>query len=119
MIMAHDALRSLLPLAGWPADRAGSVEIAGGTDPVLQTPFRIGAAGAAALAASGLAAADLWEIRTGRRQTVTVDLRRAVASLRSGHYMQMNGERVPTDRAGVMGPYPAKHGRWSYLHCNF
>src|SRR5271154_5224755 len=33
--------------------------------------------------------------------------------------MRMNGERVPTERAGVMGIYPAKHGRWSYLHCNF
>jgi crotonobetainyl-CoA:carnitine CoA-transferase CaiB-like acyl-CoA transferase len=117
--MAYDALRTLLPIAGWPDERVGSVEIAGGADPVLSTPFRIGAAGAAALAATGLAAADLWEIRTGRRQTVAVDLRQAVASLRSGHYMQMNGDSVPTDRAGVMGIYPAKHGRWSYLHCNF
>jgi len=31
----------------------------------------------------------------------------------------MNGARVPTDRASVMGVYPARNGRWSYLHCNF
>ena len=117
--MAYDALRTILPIAGWPAARADEVEITGGADPVLPTPFRIGAAGAAALAATGLAAADLWSLRTGRRQAVAVDLRRAVASLRSGHYMRLNGERVPTERAGVMGVYPAKHGRWSYLHCNF
>ncbi len=117
--MAHDALRTILPVAGWPEERARTVEITGGADPVLPTPFRIGAAGAAALAATGLAAADLWELRTGRRQKVGVDLRQAVASLRSGHYMQMNGGSVSTERNKVMGVYPAKNGRWSYIHANF
>src|SRR5262252_8126587 len=117
--MAHDALRTILPVAGWPEERARTVEITGGSDPVLPTPFRIGAAGAAALAATGLAASDLWELRTGRRQQVAVDLRRAVASLRSGHYLQVNGAKVREDRNPVMGMYPAKAGRWSYIHANF
>ena len=109
--MAHDALRTILPVAGWPEERARAVEITGGADPVLPTPFRIGAAGAAALAATGLAAADLWELRTGRRQEVGVDLRQAVASLRSGHYLQVNGAKVRNERNPVMGMYPAKNGR--------
>ena len=117
--MAHDALRTILPIAGWPEERARTVEITGGADPVLPTPFRIGAAGAAALAATGLAAADLWELRTGRRQDVAVDLRQAVASLRSGHYLEVNGTKVRNDRNAVMGMYPAKNGRWSYIHANF
>src|SRR5580700_2729772 len=117
--MAHDALRTILPVAGWPEERARTVEITGGADPVLPTPFRIGAAGAAALAATGLAAADLWELRTGRRQEVAVDLRQAVASLRSGHYLQVNGAKVRNERNPVMGMYPAKNGRWSYVHANF
>src|SRR5499433_3444926 len=117
--MAHDALRTILPIAGWPEERARSVEITGGADPVVATPFRIGAAGAAALAATGLAAADLWESRTGRRQQVAVDLHQAVASLRSGHYLQVNGAKVREDRNPVMGMYPAKNGRWSYIHANF
>jgi crotonobetainyl-CoA:carnitine CoA-transferase CaiB-like acyl-CoA transferase len=117
--MAHDALRTILPIAGWPEERARQVEITGGADPVLPTPFRIGAAGAAALAATGLAAADLWECRTGRRQQVAVDLRQAAASLRSGHYLQVNGAKVREDRNPVMGMYPAKSGRWSYIHANF
>ena len=33
--MAHDALRTILPIAGWPEERARAVEITGGTDPVL------------------------------------------------------------------------------------
>src|SRR5919197_1351255 len=117
--MAHEALRTILPIAGWPEERARTVEITGGSDPVLPTPFRIGAAGAAALAATGLAAADLWELRTGRRQEVAVDLRHAVASLRSGNYLQVNGVKVRGERNEVMGMYPAKNGRWSYVHANF
>jgi crotonobetainyl-CoA:carnitine CoA-transferase CaiB-like acyl-CoA transferase len=116
---AHEALRPILQIAGWPEARAQAVEITGGDDPVLPTPFRIGAAGAAALAATGLAAADLWELRTGRRQGVAVDLRQAVASLRSGHYLQVNGVKVRNERNAVMGMYPAKNGRWSYIHANF
>src|SRR5499427_8030778 len=117
--MAHDALSTILPIAGWPEERARAVEISGGRDPVLPTPFRIGAAGAAALAATGLAVSDLWEARTGCPQQVAVDLRQAVASLRSGHYLQVNGAKVRGDRNAVMGMYPAKNGRWSYIHANF
>src|SRR5467141_1185498 len=114
-----DALRTLLPIAGWLEERARSVEITGGTDPILPTPFRIGETSAAALAAVGLAVSELWELRTGRRQEVAVDTRQATASLRSTHYMKMDGAPVSTERNTVMGTYPAKNGRWSYLHCNF
>jgi crotonobetainyl-CoA:carnitine CoA-transferase CaiB-like acyl-CoA transferase len=118
-INANDALRTLLPLAGWPEDRASLVDITGGNDPILPTPFRIGETSAAALAAVGLAVSDLWELRTGRRQEVAVATRQATASLRSGKYMQMDGAPVSTERNTVMGVYPARNGRWSYLHCNF
>ena len=116
---AHDALRTILPVAGWPEERARAVEITGGADPVLPTPFRIGDTSAAALAAIGLAASDLWELRTGRRQEVAVDLRQATASLRSGHYLKMENTDVSRERNPVMGMYPAKNGRWSYVHANF
>ncbi len=76
-------------------------------------------AGAATLAATGLAAAELWEIRSGRRQSVAVDLRQATASLRSGHYMKLGEGNISTARNTIMGVYPTKDGRWSYLHCNF
>src|SRR5271168_3804719 len=86
--MAYDALRTIMSITGWPDERAREVAIT---------------AGAAALAATGLAAADLWELRGGRRQEVSVDLRQAVASLRSGHYLQVNGASVRNDRNPVMG----------------
>jgi len=117
--MSHEALRTILPVVGWSEDRAKAVDISVAPDPILPTPFRIGETAAAAVAAVGLAISDLWELRTGRRQDVAVDTRRATASLRSGHYMKMDGAPVSTDRNTIMGTYPAKNGRWSYLHCNF
>src|SRR4030095_8643377 len=39
--------------------------------------------------------------------------------LRSGHYMKMDGAPVSTERNVGMCVYPAKNGRWSYLHCTF
>src|SRR5438876_7985410 len=117
--MTNAALRTIFPIAGWGEERARTVEITGGTDPILPTPFRIGETSAAALAATGLAVSDLWQLRTGRRQDVAVDSRQATASPRSGHYMKLDGAHVSTERNAVMGVYPAKNGRWSYLHCNF
>ena len=52
-----------------------------GDDPVIPTRYRIGDAGSAVIAAAGLGAASIWEMRTGRRQEVEVDARAAVASL--------------------------------------
>ena len=117
--MTNELLRAILPIAGWDEQRAGDVEITDDADPILPTPFRIGEASAAALAAVGLAVSDLWKARTGRGQEVAVDTRQATASLRSGRYLSLDVERVSTDRNSVMGFYPAKNGRWSYLHCNF
>src|SRR3954451_23488950 len=117
--MVDDALRSLLPIAGWTDERARAIEITGGTDPLLPTSFRIRQAAAAALAAGGLAVDDLWNLRTGHRQQMAVNARQATASLRSGHYMHLEDAKVPTDRNPVMGTYPARDGRWSYIHANF
>ncbi len=117
--MNNDTLSTLLSIPGWDSQRAAAVEISGGTDPILPTPFRIGETAAASLAAVGLAVSDLWELRTGRRQEIAVNARQATASLRSGQYMAMDGAPVARERPSVMGVYPARHGRWSYLHCNF
>ena len=117
--MTNEILRTLLPIAGWDEERTQGLTITGGTDPILPTSFRIGDTSTAALSAVGLAVSDLWESRMGRRQEVSVDARRATASLRSGKYMEMDGAGVSTERNTVMGVYPTKDGRWSYLHCNF
>ena len=117
--MTNQALKTILSTVGLDQQSADKVEITGDADPVLPTPFRIGETAAASLAAVGLAVSDLWKLRTGRGQDVGIDIRRATASLRSGHYLKMDGDPVAAERTPVMGVYPAKNGRWSYLHCNF
>ncbi|HEY0337531.1 MAG TPA: CoA transferase [Burkholderiales bacterium] len=117
--MANEALRTILPIAGWSEERAREVEITGGSDPILPTPFRITETAVASLAAVGLAVSDLWELRTGRRQKIGIDTRQATASLRSGTYLKMDEAPVSSARHTIMGVYPAKNGRWSYIHANF
>ncbi|MAZ59612.1 MAG: hypothetical protein CL753_04050, partial [Chloroflexi bacterium] len=117
--MSKNAFSTLSAIAGWPDDYQQQIQISGGTDPVLPTPFKITETSTAALSAVGLAINDLWEIRTGKRQDIGINSRQATASLRSGKYMDMDQAPVSTERNPVMGVYPAKNGRWSYLHCNF
>ena len=115
-----ETLSTLLAIPGWDAPRAAAaVAVSGGLDPILPTPFRIGEAAAASLAAVGLAVSDLWQLRTGRPQQIAVNTRHATASLRSSQYLVMDDAPVARERPSVMGVYPARNGRWSYLHCNF
>ena len=117
--MADQTLETIIRAVGWDTNLGDGVDISGDADPILPTPFRIGETAAASLAAVGLAVSDLWQLRTGRRQEISVDARRASASLRSGKYLVLDGKPVAAERTPVMGVYPAKEGRWSYLHCNF
>ena len=117
--MSHDALRTMLPVVGLDPERARTVEFSGGLDPILPTSFKIGETSAACLGAIGLAVSDLWELRGGKKQGITVDARRATASLRSGHYLKMEKAEVSHERNPIMGMYPARNGRWSYIHANF
>ena len=68
------ALGEILRAAGADEPAAGQLEIRG-ADPVLPLGYRIGTAGAASLAALGLAAARLWALRTGRHQRTAIALR--------------------------------------------
>jgi len=115
---ARSSLADLVKLAGLPPSTADAVEISGG-DPVFPTRFRPVAPGAAAMAAAGLAAAELWALKTGRRQQVRISARAAAAALRSPRYLKVNGERPAEDPEKITGFYPLRDGRWMYLHCNF
>jgi crotonobetainyl-CoA:carnitine CoA-transferase CaiB-like acyl-CoA transferase len=112
--MPQAALRELLALG-----KLEGEAVMTGADPVLRTPYRVGTAGAAALAAAGLAAAELWALRTGRRQRVAVDLRAAAASLRSGYCLRIDGKPPPAPWDPMSGFYPVRDGRWVSIHCNF
>src|SRR5258708_27550041 len=119
MTAPNETLRTILPIAGWGDGQAADVVFTGGADPVLPTPFCIGAAGAAALAASGLAATELWRARTGRRQRVTLDLRQATAAVRSSQYIPLAGTGGSSPPNTILGFYPTPDRPWSHLHCHF
>lgn len=114
----NSSLAKLVQLAALPASAADSVEIIG-SDPVFPTRYKLVAPGAAAMAATGLASADLWALKTGRRQRVRVNARASAAALRSSRYLKINGERPTEDPEKITGFYPLRDGRWMYLHCNF
>ena len=116
--LTHDALNELLDLGALPRSLGETVAIAG-DDPILPTRYRIGTAGAAVLAATGVAASELWHLKTGRRQDVSVDVPAAAISLRSGKYMEIDGQPCDREFAPLMKFYPAKNGRWIFLHTNF
>src|SRR6185312_2428108 len=105
MTMPHGALAGLAALAGWSEEDLSRADF-DGAEPVLQTPFRIASAAAAALAATGLAAARLWAARGGREQRIAVDLRHAAASLRSSRYLVLDGPRQPEAMDALTGYYP-------------
>jgi crotonobetainyl-CoA:carnitine CoA-transferase CaiB-like acyl-CoA transferase len=108
--MPLGALREILQAAQFePSARA---EIAG-NDPVVPIRYRVATAGSAALAALGLAVADL----SGKSQRVSVDARAAAISLRSAKYLRVNGEPAPTWDP-LSGFYPVSDG-WISIHCNF
>ncbi|HKW94998.1 MAG TPA: CoA transferase [Methylomirabilota bacterium] len=89
-----------------------------GADPLLPTDFKIGTAASATIAAGALAATELWRLRTGREQSVAVDLRAAVTAFRSERFLR--AERYPSldRRDPIFGFYQAGDGRWIQVHSN-
>jgi hypothetical protein len=64
------AFSELMAIRAMTAPKAAEVTITG-ADPFYQTPFRIGETVAAVLAATGVAANDLWELRTAAAKPST------------------------------------------------
>ncbi len=97
-----------------------------GADPVFATRFKVAETGAAVLGAIGVAVSDIWEMKTGRRQTVAVDVRHAAAALDSAAYLQSRQDdgsylaRANSPAAEVnyqiSQPFATKDGRWFLPH---
>ena len=92
-----------------------------GADPVMPTPFRVATAAGAALGLSAAAAADIYRLRGGERQTLSLDLNATAASLLSFALMRLNGEAVPrpSETNPTVAFYRAGDGRWIHLHGGF
>ncbi len=115
--MIHPLVQSLLDQVALqvPGDQEAAIV---GKDPVMGYRFPVGEAAAAVLAAGGVAASDAWALKTGRRQRVSVDVRRAAVSLLPAHAMRINGG-PPPPQLGHDNPlvdmYQCRDGRWVHL----
>jgi crotonobetainyl-CoA:carnitine CoA-transferase CaiB-like acyl-CoA transferase len=121
------AFAELMEVRGRGAVADDEVEIAG-SDPFFATPYRVGETVASVLAGIGVAANDIWEQRTGRRQKVRIDVRHAAATVRTVDYTRArnaegNFAHVPIPNAmahmlTVTQPWPTRDGQWLLPHLN-
>jgi crotonobetainyl-CoA:carnitine CoA-transferase CaiB-like acyl-CoA transferase len=111
-------LSQLWSLAGGDPAALNSVTLTG-TEPVLPSSFRVDAAAQASIAASGLAAAEIWKARSGQSQQVTVDMTHAAAECRSERYLRVNDKPPPPNWDPTAGVYTVRGKRFVRLHTNF
>ena len=104
--------------AGQPIEALSHVQLTG-VEPVLPSSFAVGTAAQASIAASALAAAELWRLRGGRHQLVAVDMRHAAIEFRSERYFRVDGKEPADPWDKIAGTYRCGDGRWVRLHTNF
>lgn len=90
-----------------------------GDEPQLPSSFRVAAAAQASVAATGLAAAEIWKLRSGQSQQVAVDMRHAVVECRSERYLRVDDKPPPPAWDAIAGVYKTRDARFVRLHTNF
>jgi len=90
-----------------------------GDEPQLPSSFRVAAAAQTSIAAAGLAAAQIWQLRSGQSQGVAVDMRHAVVECRSERYLRVDGKPPPPAWDAIAGVYKTGDRRFVRLHTNF
>jgi crotonobetainyl-CoA:carnitine CoA-transferase CaiB-like acyl-CoA transferase len=127
--MDRSDVERAVKLAGLSLPAEADFEVTG-AEPVLPSPHFLATGAAAARVLTGLAAAELWRQRTGRRQRVVVDARHAAASLRSYQYARPAGQPEQSleslaarggaaPRVRITRIVPARDGRYVQLHGSF
>jgi crotonobetainyl-CoA:carnitine CoA-transferase CaiB-like acyl-CoA transferase len=96
-----------------------------GQEPVLRSPHHLAEGAAVARLLTGVGANELWRVRTGRTQRLSVDLRHAAAALLSFAHTTVHDEarRPVRDLTGPMALLTriieARDGRHVQLHASF
>src|SRR4051795_2201874 len=90
-----------------------------GDEPQLPSSFRVAAAAQVSVAATGLAAAEIWKLRSGVAQDVAVDMRHAVVECRSERYLRVDDKPPPPAWDAIAGVYRTGDNRFVRCHTNF
>jgi crotonobetainyl-CoA:carnitine CoA-transferase CaiB-like acyl-CoA transferase len=114
----REILADLWTLAGGDPSALDAVTLTG-EEPQLPSSFRLGAAAQASIAAAGLAAAQVWKLRSGQSQGVAVDMRHAVVECRSERYLRVDDKPPPPAWDAIAGVYKTGDQRFVRLHTNF
>ena len=114
----REILTDIWTLAGGDPAALGAVTLTG-QEPQLPSSFRVAAAAQASIAATGLAAAQIWQLRSGQSQDVAVDMRHAVVECRSERYLRVDGKPPGPAWDAIAGVYKTRDQRYVRLHTNF
>ncbi|MGA4237309.1 CoA transferase [Ralstonia nicotianae] len=112
------ALARLWRMLGQPDEALSRVALTG-MEPALPASFAVGTLAQSAIAAAALGAAHIDTLRTGRRQSVSVDMHHAALEFRSERYFRVGGQLPPDPWDKIAGLYRCGDGRWVRLHTNF
>jgi len=114
----REILADLWTLAGGEPSALDAVTLTG-EEPQLPSSFRVAAVAQASIAAAGLAAAQIWKLRSRQSQNVAVDMRHAVVECRSERYLRVDGKPPPPTWDIIAGVYKTGDQRYVRLHTNF
>jgi crotonobetainyl-CoA:carnitine CoA-transferase CaiB-like acyl-CoA transferase len=116
--LAHAQLRQIWELLR--ADRDSLSQISfNGNDPFYSSAFYLGTTAQVSIGAAALAAAEIWKYRTGKRQSVSIDVRHAAVEFRSERYFRVDGSSAPSLWDPLAGLYPVGDGGFVRIHTNF
>ena len=118
MQSTRDILGDLWALGGGEPSALDTVTLTG-SEPVLPSLFRVGAASQVTIAAAGLAAAQVWQARSGEAQSISVDMTHAAVECRSERYLRVDDKPPPPAWDAIAGVYKTGDGRFVRLHTNF
>jgi len=114
----NEAMQVLWQAAGLPSGALDRVRLTG-EEPVLPSSFRVGTAAQSTIALTGLAASEIDRLRSGREQTVSVDMLHAALEFRSERLLRIDGGDAPELWDPIAGIYQCGDGRWMRIHTNF
>ncbi|HET7738216.1 MAG TPA: CoA transferase, partial [Tepidiformaceae bacterium] len=117
--MDRSRIEAAALLAGLTLDPSTEVAV-DGAEPILPSPFHLATGASTALTLVGQEASKLWQMRGGRPQSLSIDMRHAVASLQSYQFLQCN-DLPPMQRptGGILGIWECRDGRFIFLHRSF
>jgi len=99
---------------------AKDVELTG-SDPHVNSVFRIGECASAALGVQAALVAEIWRQRSGQRQRILLEAAAGALATYSVNYQSQHGYAIPQPEPSypLVQFYPTKDGRWFFLHGAF